>query len=55
MFRLIVVNVAHLEETIIGVFALVPDGEIIEKAFYTKEPRRSRARARTRVRFLEPL
>lgn len=42
-------STAHLEETLIGVFALTPEGRIIEKAFYPKEPEKI-ARAITRQR-----
>ena len=41
--------VAHIEETLIGVFALTLDGNIIEKAFYPKDPDKI-ARAITRQR-----
>jgi nucleolar protein 56 len=40
---------AHIEETLIGVFALTPEGNIIEKALYPKEPEKI-ARAITRQR-----
>ena len=40
---------AHIEETIIGVFALTHEGRIIEKALYPKEPEKI-ARAITRQR-----
>lgn len=40
---------AYIEETIIGVFALTEDGEIIEKAFYPKDTEKM-ARAITRQR-----
>lgn len=40
---------ARIEETLIGVFALTPDGRIIEKALYPKEPEKI-ARAITRQR-----
>jgi nucleolar protein 56 len=42
-------STAHLEETLIGVFALTQEGRIIEKAFYPKEPEKI-ARAITRQR-----
>jgi nucleolar protein 56 len=41
--------VAHIEETLIGVFALTLDGNVIEKAFYPKDPDKI-ARAITRQR-----
>jgi nucleolar protein 56 len=44
-----VTTVAHIEETLIGVFALTTDGSIIEKAFYPKDPEKI-ARAITRQR-----
>jgi len=44
-----VANVAHFEETLIGVFALAADGRVIEKALYPKEPEKI-ARAITRQR-----
>lgn len=40
---------AHIEETMIGVFALTPDGRVIEKALYPKEAEKI-ARAITRER-----
>ncbi len=40
---------AHIEETLIGVFALTAEGKIIEKALYPKEPEKI-ARAITRQR-----
>jgi nucleolar protein 56 len=40
---------AYIEETLIGVFALTPEGKIIEKALYPKEPEKI-ARAITRQR-----
>jgi nucleolar protein 56 len=40
---------AHIEETLIGVFALTEDGRVIEKALYPKEPEKI-ARAITRQR-----
>lgn len=40
---------AHIEETLIGVFALTPEGNIIEKALYPKEPEKI-ARVITRQR-----
>jgi hypothetical protein len=29
---------AHIEETLIGVFALTSDGEVLEKALYGRDP-----------------
>ena len=40
---------AHIEETLIGVFALAEDGRVLEKALYPKEPEKI-ARAITRQR-----
>jgi nucleolar protein 56 len=40
---------AHLEETLIGVFAITADGRVLEKALYPKEPEKI-ARAITRQR-----
>jgi nucleolar protein 56 len=40
---------AHIEETLIGVFALTEDGKVLEKALYPKEPEKI-ARAITRQR-----
>jgi nucleolar protein 56 len=43
------VTSAHIEETLIGVFALAADGRVLEKALYPKEPEKI-ARAITRQR-----
>ena len=40
---------AHIEETLIGVFAIAADGRVLEKALYPKEPEKI-ARAITRQR-----
>lgn len=40
---------AHIEETLIGIFALTTDGRVIEKALYPKEPEKI-ARTITRMR-----